>query len=112
MMSVLSRKLAATAVALSLVAVPTGAVASDKVAATPAPSAQQAAIPAGSSPWVALSAMTTSTGAANAVAMQGNRGPEFPPIAPLGVILGTIALAIWILLHDDGDDDIIEPVSP
>ena len=52
--------------------------------------------------------------ASAAAAAQGDDGPGFPPIAPLVVILGTIALAIWILVHDEDDDDFfdIEPVSP
>jgi hypothetical protein len=50
-----------------------------------------------------------SSSAATAAAAQGDDGPGFPPIAPLIVILGTIALAIWILVSDDSDSLDLEP---
>ena len=46
------------------------------------------------------------------MAWMGPAPTGFPPIAPLVVILGTIALAIYILTKDDGDDDIGLPISP
>ena len=111
----IARKLTAAAVATALMAVPTGAIASSQ----PAPSvvSQQAATatPA-ANPWLTLSAMTTTSGAANAAALQDDDGMGFPPLVPLAIILATIALAIWILLDDDDDDGIDfgpeEPVSP
>jgi hypothetical protein len=115
-MSSLVRMLTAGAVAMALVAVPTGSMAAAPVA-LPQPTAQQAGAAASVNPWLTLSAMSSSSSnAATAAAAQGEGegGPGFPPIAPLAVILGTIALAIWILAHDDdGDIDFIEePVSP
>ncbi len=95
------RKFAAAAIAASLVAVPTGAIA--------APAARAAA---STNPWLTLSAMTTSSSAANAAAVEGEDGPGFPPIGSLVVILGTIALAVYILTKDDGDDDLGLPISP
>lgn len=113
-MSSLVRMLTAGAVAMALVAVPTGSMAAAPVA-LPQPTAQQAGAAASVNPWLTLSAMSSSSSnAATAAAAQGEGGPGFPPIAPLAVILGTIALAIWILAHDsDGDLDLNEePVSP
>lgn len=113
-MSSLVNKLTAVAVAVTMIAVPTGAIAASP-ASTPQPTAQQAAAATTTNPWLALSAMTSSSSTASvAAAAQGDDGPGFPPIAPLVVILGTIALAIWILVHDEDDDDFfdIEPVSP
>jgi hypothetical protein len=107
------RKLTAAAVAIALIAVPTGAIAA--APAIPQATAQQATAAATTNPWLALSAMTSSSStAASAAAAQGDSGPGFPPIPALVVILGTIALAIWILAHDeDGDVDFgPEPVSP
>lgn len=105
----IARSITAAAIAASLVAVPTGAI-----AASPAPA--RAAAPAATTPtnpWIALSAMTsTSSGAANAAALQDGDGPGFPPIAPLIVILGTIALGVYILTKDDDDDPLGFPVSP
>ena len=107
------RMLIAATAALTLVAVPTGAIAADPVSA-PQPTAQQAATAASANPWLTLSAMTSnSSTAATAAAAQGETGPGFPPIASLTVILGTIALAVWILLHDeDGSVEFEQPVSP
>ena len=109
-----ARKLTAAAVATALMVVPTGAIASTQ----PAPSVvtQQAAAAPAANPWLTLSAMTTTSGAANAAALQDDDGIGFPPLVPLAIILATIALAIWILLDDDDDDgiDLVpeEPVSP
>lgn len=36
-----------------------------------------------------------------ASAAQNEDDDGFPPIAPLAVILGVIALDVWILLHND-----------
>ncbi|MFL6724323.1 MAG: hypothetical protein ACJ8FC_03655 [Sphingomicrobium sp.] len=115
-MSGLARKFTAASVAAALFVVPTGAIAASP-APVPQPTAQQAAAAASANPWLTLSAMTSSSSsAATAAAAQGDDGPGFPPIAPLIVILGTIALAVWILVHDDGDDDTLdfepEPTSP
>lgn len=110
----IARKLTASAIAVSLIAVPMGAVAAAP-ASSPPPTAQQAAAATSTNPWLTLSAMTTSSSsAATAAAAQGEEGPGFPPILPLVVILGTIALAVWILASDDDDSgiDFEEPVSP
>ena len=109
-MSGIARRVTAAIVAASLVAVPTSAIAAKSTASATAPAVRTAPV----SPWLTLSAMTsTSSSAASAVAAQDNGdGPGFPPIAPLVVILGTIALAIYILTKDDGDDDIGLPISP
>ena len=103
-MSGIMRKLTATAIAAALIAVPTGAIAASSARPVAAP---QAATGAPANPWLALSAMTsTSSSAASAAALQDDdRGPGFPPIAPLIVILGTIALAVYILTKDDEDGD-------
>ena len=111
-MSGLARKFTAASVAATLVAVPTGAI-----AATPAPvsqpATQQAAAAASANPWLVLSAMTSSSSStATAAAAQDDSGPGFPPIAPLIVILGTIGLAIWILVSDDSSSLDFEPASP
>ena len=111
-MSSLVRKLTAAAVSMTLIAVPTGAIAASPAPASQ-PTAQQAAAATSANPWLTLSAMTSnSSSAASAAAAQGEPGMGFPPILPLAVILGTIALAIWILVDDDDDDPIIAPVSP
>jgi hypothetical protein len=105
------RKLTATAAAIALVAVPTAGIAAAQT--TPRPAATQAAA-APVSPWLTLSAMTSSSSsAASTAALQyEDEGPGFPPIAPLIVILGTIALGVYILTKDDDDDDLGFPVSP
>jgi len=113
-MSGIGRKFTATAVALSLCAVPTAAIAATPAA--PIAATQAAATPASS--WLTLSAMTTSSSAATAAAAaqyDDDDGPGFPPIAPLIVILATIAGMIYILVSDnDGgfDLNLPEPVSP
>lgn len=59
--------------------------------------------------------MTISSSASSAAgAAQGDPdGVRFPPIAPLAVILATIAANIYILIkNDDGDLDLEVPVSP
>ncbi len=104
------RRITAAAVAASLIAVPTAAIAASPVAPrTAAPTAS--ATP--TNPWLTLSAMTsTSSSAANSAALQDDEGPGFPPIAPLIVILGTIALGVYILTKDDDDDPLGFPISP
>ena len=109
-MSGLGRKFTAAAVAMSLCAVPTAAI-----GAAPAAPARTAAVPTSS--WLTLSAMSTSSSAATtaAAAQEDEGGPGFPPIAPLIVILATIAGMIYILVSDnDGEFDLNlpEPVSP
>jgi len=106
-----TRRLTAIAVATSLLAVSTGAI-----AAPPAPSrnATPAASAATSNPWLALSAMTSTSSSASAAAAQDyeGEGPGFPPIVPLSVILGTIALGVYILTKDDDDEPLGLPISP
>ena len=104
-MSSTLRKITAAAIAASLTVVPTGAIAAP-TAAAPAATATPA------NPWVALSAMTSTSSSASAAALQDDDGPGFPPIAPLIVILGTIALAVYILTKDDDGDDLGLPLSP
>jgi len=112
-MSGFGRKITAASIAVSLCAVPTAAI-----GAAPAPVAlSQTAAATPVNPWLTLSAMTSSSSAAaTAAAAQGDGEPGFPPIAPLVVILATIAVAIYILVKDDDgghiDIDLPEPVSP
>lgn len=106
-MSDILRKVTAAAIAASLTAVPTGAIAASPAAPTAAPAASSTS----ANPWVALSAMTSTSSSATA-ALQDDDGPGFPPIAPLIVILGTIALAVYILTKDDDGDDLGLPLSP
>jgi hypothetical protein len=54
---------------------------------------------------------STSSSAATAAAAQGEDGPGFPPIVPLIVILGTIALGVYIVTKDDDDDPLGFPIS-
>ena len=65
-------------------------------------------------PWLALSAMTSTSSTASAAAAQDydGDGPGFPPIVPLIVILGTIALGVYILTKDDDDEPLGLPISP
>ena len=100
----LVRKLSAAATAVAMIAVPTGSIASAPASVASQAAVQQANAAASTNPWLTLSAMTgssSSASAAAAAAAQGEAGPDFPPIAPLVVILGTIALGVWILLKDD-----------
>ena len=109
-----TRRITAFAVATALIAVPTGAIASSRPA--PPVATQPTGAAASANPWLTLSSMTTTSGAASAAAAQGEDGPGFPPLIPLAIILATIALAVWILLHDSDGDGIDfgpeEPVSP
>ena len=114
-MSSFGRKITGAAIALSLCAVPTAAIAATSTRAAPA--AVPAAAPAPTNPWLTLSAMTTSSSAAtSAAAAQGydDEGPSFPPVIPLVIILATIAMAIYIVTKDDKDGDfsLVNPVSP
>ena len=94
------RRLTTTAVATSLLAVSTGAIAAASAKPT--------------NPWLALSAMTSTSSTASAAAAQDydGDGPGFPPIVPLIVILGTIALGVYILTKDDDDEPLGLPISP
>lgn len=101
-MSGFARKITAAFVAASLCAVPTAAIGAAPVA--PVAAAPVASAPV--SPWLTLSAMTTSSSAATSAAVaQGDDGRDFP-IVPLAVILITIGVGIWILLKDDEDDSL------
>lgn len=115
-----ARTFTAVAAAAAVIAVPTGSI-----AATPLPQAtpQQASAAAATNPWLTLSAMSgnsSSASAAAAAAVQDvDRGPHFPDAAPLVVMLGTIALGVWILFKiDEGSkqdnvvDDVIDALVP
>ncbi len=102
----LVRKLCAAVATVAVVAVPTGAIAA--APPTPTPTVQQASSAASTNPWLTLSAMTgssSSASAAAAAAASDEDDDDFPPIAPLVVMLGTIALGVWILLDDGGNKD-------
>jgi len=106
----IARKLTAFAVSASLIAASSVAVAAPSAQPAPAPVASTS----GTSPWMALSAMTTSSSAASAALAQDNDGGgmDFPPWPVLAVILATLAVAIWILVDDDNNDSNLRPVSP
>lgn len=108
-MSGILRKVTAAAVAASMAAVPTGAIAASP-AATPAAAPTSATTP--TNPWLALSAMTTSSSASSASLRHEEGHVGFPPIVPLIVILGTIALGVYILTKDDDDEPLGFPISP
>lgn len=102
------RKVTAAAIAVFLCAAPTAAIGAAPAGhvTSPQPAAQI-------NPWLALSAMTTSSSAASAAAAaQGDGGPGSPPIASLAVILATIATAIYILIKDDHGHFHFVPLSP
>ena len=84
------------------------------IAARPAPIAASTAAAAGS--WGTLSVMTGSSAATAALRSDDDREGGFgdPALLSLAVILGTIALAIYILTRDDDDklDFNPIPVSP
>ena len=104
-MSGIGRNITAAAAAISLCIVPTAAIAATPVASAAA--APVAAAPV--NPWLALSAMTTSSSAvSSAAAAQGEDGDGGVPILPLAVILATIGVAVYILVKDDSSD----PISP
>ena len=114
-MSALMRSFTAVVVAVSLCSVSTGAIAAAPATAAAAPQAPATAAP--TNPWLTLGAMTSSSSAASAavVAQDDDDGPGFPPIAPLLVILATIAVGIYILVSDDDghiDIPLPDPVSP
>lgn len=96
------RKLAAFAAAVSLL-VGSGAAFAAQPTRAPAPISEASAPATGADPWLTLSAMTVSSSSASAAAAtQGESVPiSWPHIAPLSVVLGTIATAIYILLDDD-----------
>lgn len=109
-MSGFGRKFTAAAIAVSLCAAPTAAIGAAPVA--PVAATQSAAAPV--SPWLTLSAMTTSSSAATtAAAAQGyDDGPGWPPIAPLAVILATVAAMVYILVKDHNGHFHFQPLSP
>ena len=103
-----TRKLTAAAIATSILAGSTS-----RIAAAPRTARARAAATTAASPWIALSAMTSSSSATTTAAAQDyDDGPGFPPIAPLVVILATIALGVYILTKNDADDDLGIRVSP
>lgn len=55
--------------------------------------------------------MTSTSSSAAAAVQDGDGGPGFPPIAPLIVLLGAIALAVHIVTKDDDDDALGFPIS-
>ena len=96
----IARRITAAAIAASLIAVPTGAI-----AGSAAPAAAPVATTAPANPWVALSAMTTTSSASSAALRHDEDHVGLPPILPLIVIVGTIILGIWIITRDDDDDE-------
>ena len=98
-------RLTAAALALALVVVPTGTLATSP-ATIPQPTPQQASAALSTNPWITLSAMSGSSSSALAAttAAQDDGDDEFPPIAPLLVMLGTFALGVWILVHENDDN--------
>ena len=110
----LARTLSAVTAAIAVITVPAGSL-----AASPLPQAtpQQASAAAATNPWLTLSAMTGNSSSASAAAAAVSRDedddPDFPPAAPLLVMLGTIALGVWILFKlDEGrkQDHVVEDV--
>lgn len=100
-MSGFGRNILAVAIAGSLCVAPTASIAASPAASAPAAPATAAA-PA--DPWLALSAMTTSSSAVtNAAAVRHTEDHRAFPILPLVLILATIAVGVWILLDDDDD---------
>ena len=78
--------------------------------------ASAAATPQSVQPWLSLSAMSSSSSASTAAvaasaAQDGDydRGFSAPPLLPLAVILATLALAIYLLVDDTGEN---RPLSP
>lgn len=108
-MSGILRRVTAAAVAASMAAVPTGAIAASP-AATPAAAPTTATT--ATNPWLALSAMTSSSSASSASLRHEEGHGGLPPVLPLIVILGTIALGVYILTKDDDDEPLGLPISP
>ena len=98
-----TRKITAIAVSAALCSVSTAAI-----AAAPAP-----VTPVATSAWTTLGVMSTSSAASLATAedYRGD-GPGFPPIPALIVILGTLALGIYVLTKNDSSDHNFPPISP
>lgn len=78
--------------------------------------ASAAATPQSVQPWLTMSAMSASSSASTAaaaasVAQDGDyeRGFSAPPLLPLAVILATLAVAIYLLVDDNGENP---PLSP
>ena len=107
------RKLAAFVAALSLMS-GTGAAVAAQPNRAPAPALEATAPARTADPWITLSTMTASSANASAAAAQGESVPvSWPHFAPLSVVLGTIATAIYILLGDDDDRGLRPtPISP
>ena len=99
------RKLAAVVAAVSLLS-GSGAAVAAQAALAPAPTTEASTPEPDANPWLTLSAMTaSSTSVSAAAAAQGESVPtSWPHIAPLSVVLGTIATAIYILLDSDDDN--------
>ena len=78
--------------------------------------ASAAATPQTVQPWLTLSAMSSSasasTAAAAATAAQDgdyDHGFSAPPLLPLAVILATLAVALYIAIDDNGDNESLSP---
>jgi hypothetical protein len=100
-MSAFMRSVTAVALASSLCSVSTAAVAAPATQSAVTSAAPVAAAP--SNPWLTLSAISNNSAAASAaLTARDDSGPGFPPIAPLAVILATIAVGVYILVKDDG----------
>ena len=97
-------------IAVATAAISLGIASSVAVPAPIAPAAtpvSEARAPAGQiNPWLTLSAMTASTSSVSAIgAAQGEAAAVgWPNIAPLSVVLGSIATSIYILLDEDKDN--------
>jgi hypothetical protein len=100
-MSAFLRSFTAIALTLSLCSVSTVAVAAPTTTSTVPSSAPIIAAP--SSPWLTLSALSNNSAAASAaLAAQDDAHPGFPPLAPLAVILATIAVGAYVAVSDHG----------
>ena len=114
-MTEFTRRLAFTAVGISLCVVPVGAI-----AASPAPAVVQPVVAAQTvSPWLALSAMTTNassySAAAAASAAAEDDGSGFSSAWPAYVVIGlTVILGIYIAAKgsDSSDIDVVIPRPP
>lgn len=98
------RKLAACAAAISLLS-GTGAAVAAQVSRAPAPALEANAQAQPANPWLTLSAMTASSSATSTTEAATGEAVQvgWPHIAPLSVVLGTIATAIYILLDEDNN---------
>jgi hypothetical protein len=79
--------------------------------------ASAAAVPQTVDPWLALSAMSSSSSSAVSTAASAQSDAAYesgfraPPWPALAVIIATLALAIYLLVDED-DDDVNVPLSP